>query len=143
MTKQRKKTNLFEKKEFKVQELFADYVNNFWKREEMSKPMTFINEGWGGAGLCITNIKNYTSTDDTYIYTEDYRFCLFTKEVYKVCQEITSFVNKESFFEIIGNILDKHQKIKQPLEMNKEIFEELVKGIKYFIDTEVEYLTRI
>lgn len=128
------------KKEDNTEKLFTEYVENFWNRNEMKSSLPFKNSGWGGAGLIITNDKSWIGNeDDIFIYTEDYRFVLFNKEVYKLCKEIIDYSNKFYFFEIIGKILIKYTKLTTKLEMTLEIFSELCEVINNFIKQQIRY----
>lgn len=134
-----------EEKEIHVEELFSVYIKNFWERDGMKFPMSFITEGWGGAGLIISNNKDWVGYPDSdiSIYTNDYRFVLFTEEVYRLCNEITNYGNKYDFFRIIGRILKSHLKEDTELVMTKEIFDELCNSIWEFIKRESSYIQNI
>lgn len=131
-----------ERNEFNVEKLFSNYINTFWEKYGMKYPIPFITDGWGGADLIISNKKEWIGDpeSDISIYTNDYRFVIFTEEVYRLCHEITNYLNKYDFFERIGLVLKSHLKENADLVMTKKIYDELCNSINEFIQRELSYI---
>lgn len=128
-----------------TRESFKDYISNFWIKNPSIQPIEPDGGGWGGGGLIISNNKDWIGDpeSDISIYTNDYRFVLFTEEVYRLCHDITNYCNKYYFFERIGLILKSHLKENSELVMTVEIFDELCNSVWEFINKELDFRERL
>lgn len=125
-------------KKFYIKNPFESYLENFWNNKEMKEFIPFKNHGWGGAGLIISNDKNWTGYPDRdiSIYTEDYRFCILITEVYALYKKNTPYINRYGFCDVFGRVLQKNSKKDEPLPFTKEIFSELSEALNIFFQSQ-------
>lgn len=123
---------------FETKDSFKEYISNFWLREDMKEPMEFKRNGWGGAGLIITNDINWKGDveGDVYIFTEDYRFCVLITELYYEYRKFAEYIEKFILTEIFGRILTLYSLECEKLELNKEIFDKIIEEVKHFFEFE-------